>query len=134
MKRFKILLVLLLFWGCQNKPRIIYSPGSIFCITQYRYKDVLGRDYTVFYYGKVEKGKTPDKYIIVKNDPYNSWHGLLSWNGAEVTFFQPYSYFEGVNLSESNMIIETMDSPQFFFSLYFDKLPNDYIKIGIDIK
>ncbi|MBL7787237.1 MAG: hypothetical protein JNM36_15125 [Chitinophagales bacterium] len=114
------------FGGCGEGIKLIYDPTGQYCISQFRY---CGGS-TIFTYGKVTTTRTlPRSYIIAHNRWSDAWYGLIEWRGEEAVVHSPYHNFEGVMLDNSTLQLSFM-SEHFFYSLFFDEIPNDYIKVS----
>lgn len=132
MKKIIILLIFELFLGCSRDKKVnfIYSPDKNFCLSQFNYQDEKGQNFTIFTYGKTQSNQLPDSYIKVRNQWNEAWYGLIQWNGAAATLFYTYHDFEAVNLEKSLLQMNEMESEQVFASYFFDKVPNNYIKVS----
>lgn len=125
--RILLLFCLLGLLGCEGNVKLIYDPTGQYCISQFRY---CGGP-TIFTYGKVTTTRSlPKSYILAHNRWNDDWYGLIEWNGEEANFLYNYGYFELMNLDSSLLSAESIRQGIDFFPYFYDKIPNDYIKVS----
>ena len=127
-KLFALFFGFFLFSSCNKNVDLIYSPDKQHFISRFDITEEEGK-YTIFVYGKYIPDKMPNSYIKVRYKWRDAWYGLIRWNGEEVTLYHPYHDFEAVNLDNSPLKKEIMSSQE-FSSYFFDKIPNDFIKVS----
>lgn len=127
-KYFVFIFWIILFSSCNKNVNLIYSPNKQHFISRFDITEE-GVGYTIFAYGKYSPDKMPNSYIKVRYRWRDAWYGLIKWNGEEVTLYHPYHDFEAVNLDNSLLRKEIMSSQE-FSAYFYDKIPNDFIKVS----
>ncbi len=117
--------------GCsKQKIEIFHSADKKYCVSKFEYIDDYGKHYTIFCYGKAQNTELPKSYIRVRDTWRDGWESLLIWQKQQaVLYVSGDQGFETFNLEISNLRLQNANSSQEFYQYFFNKIPNNFIKI-----
>ncbi|MBA2406473.1 MAG: hypothetical protein H0V65_00550 [Chitinophagales bacterium] len=90
--------------GCVSpKYNFINDSSGKTCLTYFNISDSDLKSYTIMTNGRWEAKQLPRSYLKGRNTWRDGWECLIKCNGDTITVYDPYNYFDQINLNSSSI-------------------------------